>query len=57
MKLKKSVLMVFYNENHRINTTLDEDLEEVLKKFGYRRFASGTERATGVRDLAFEKKK
>jgi len=39
-----------------VNGKLDEDLEKVLKKHGYSRWASGYTFETDERDLAFEKK-
>lgn len=55
MELKEGQLAIFYNEYHAINRELDNALREVLLKFGYRWWASGCSRITGIRDLAFDK--
>jgi len=56
VELKKGELKVYYLVNGRIDSKLDEAIEEVLKKFGYHRWASGSDFETKVRDLAFDKK-
>lgn len=55
MKLEMGDLRIYYRDQSKINSELDNALEEVLKKFGYTRWASGCETATGIRDLAFDK--
>ena len=52
--LKPGELKIYYDD--LLNTALDKALEKVLKGFGYRRWASGVDLTTGVRDLAFDKK-
>lgn len=39
-----------------IDVGLDSAIEIAIKPFGYRRWASGYEMETGIRDLAFDKK-
>lgn len=57
MKLRKRELRIFYNIGTKINSELDNAIEETLAKFGYRRWASGCSAVSGVRDLAFTKRK
>lgn len=55
MKLKQNELRIYYRtETGDIDPDLDKALEDTLKKFGFRRWASGFEIATDIRDLAFE---
>ena len=53
MKLKANELKVFYHGS--IDSIIDEQLEGVLGKHGYRRWASGYDFEDNVRDLAFDK--
>lgn len=54
MKLKKNELKIYYKGE--LNCYLDQALEDVLKDFGYERWASGLNMISNVRDLAFDKK-
>ncbi len=56
MELKENELKIFYKDKDGIWPGLDDCLENALKEFGYKKWASGMEIKTGVRDLAFEKK-
>jgi len=47
-------IKIYYNGG--LNTRFDNAIEKVLNMFGYRRWASGMEFGSGVRDLCFEKK-
>jgi len=53
MKLKENELKIFYKGE--LSQELDEVLENALKLFGYRRWASGYDLVDDVRDLAFDK--
>ncbi len=44
-----------YYDGYKVESDLDKALEECLTKFGLKRFASGCNRTTGERDLAFDK--
>ena len=57
--MKEGELKIFYLVKEgeiAINVDMDAALEVVLKKFGFRRGASGFDLTSDVRDLAFEKK-
>ena len=45
-------LTVYYSGP--INTDLDKKLEEVLRNFGLKRWASGMDLVNHIRDLAFD---
>ena len=57
MKLKNNELKVFYNLNRTIDQNVDHAIEQALKSQGFRRWASGIDHTTGVRDLAFDRQK
>lgn len=55
--MKSGELKIYYREEEEpINAGLDQALEDILKKFGYRRRASSISNINKIRDLAFEKK-
>ena len=54
LKLRENELKVFYSG--KVDRVLDLAIEDVLKTFGYRRWASGWTADDSVRDLAFEQK-
>ena len=45
--------MVFY---YGFDSKLDQAIANTIKPFGYKRWASGFEHGTNVRDIAFEKR-
>lgn len=53
MKLKPGEIKIFYQEESP-NENLDEDLEKLLDKHGFKRWASGYDLIDRVRDLAFD---
>ena len=56
MKLKEGELRIFYHTGESgIDAFFEGWMETALKAFGYKRWASGMEIETGVRDIAFEK--
>lgn len=55
MKLKEGEIKVFHNLDFDESAKVDKHIEKTLKKLGYRRWASGIDMTTGVRDLAFDK--
>ena len=55
MILNNGELEVYYNVPDKVDTKLDDALRELLKKFGYKQWASGYELGTGTRDLVFDK--
>ena len=57
MRIRKRELKVFYNQGTEIDSGLDNALKETLAKFGYRIWATGCSTVSGVRDLAFTKRK
>ena len=58
MNLKEGELRIYYHPGSEGQDTFFETwLETALKTFSYKRWASGTNTETGVRDLAFDKKK
>lgn len=58
MVLSKGELRVHYRiKSGVIDTKIDKKIAKVLKKFGYKRWASGINLTTGVRDIAFDLKK
>ena len=54
MELKTGELKVFYAGG--INQGIDSAIEDALGLFGMKRWASGQDLTTGVRDLAFQRK-
>lgn len=54
MKSKKK-LKVYYDSDFEVNGELDKAIEKTVKEFGYKRWASGCDLTSGVRDLAFDK--
>lgn len=48
----KKELKIYYSG--KLNEELDEDLEDLLGKYGYKRWASGYNLEENIRDLAFE---
>ncbi len=40
-----------------IDLEFEAKIEKVLKKYGYKRWASGMHLESGIRDIAFDKKK
>jgi hypothetical protein len=56
MDLEGNGLRVFYFSSDGIWVELDERLEEVLTAFRYKRYASGMNLLTNVRDLVFERR-
>ena len=52
-------IRVYYRKTVKgeIDTELDNVIREAVKPLGYRMFASGCDRTTGIRDLAFRKGK
>jgi len=48
-------LRVVY-DGEKVNVELDVAIENILKQFGFTRWASGYNFCSGKRDLAFEKK-
>ena len=63
MKLTEGELKIYYRpfdtepEGSGIYTFFKNWMETALTAFGYKRWASGIDTETGVRDLAFDKKK
>jgi len=57
MNLRKNELRVYYQTgtNVSVGFKLDRAIEKALAKFGYRRWDSGVEPQTGVRNLSFDK--
>lgn len=53
---KKQELKVFYDSKD-INTKLDKAIEDAIKPFGYKWWASGYNLVDHKRDLAFDKEK
>lgn len=53
MKLRENELKIFYQGE--FNEKLQEVFMSVLKTFGYRQWASGTNTTENVRDLAYKK--
>jgi len=54
MYCPENEIRVFYNRNGKIDKELDSQIESCLTTVGFRRWASGLEIGTGIRDLAFE---
>ena len=52
---KKQTLKVYY-DSEGVETILDKAIEEALKPFGYKMWASGYNLIEHKRDLAFDKK-
>ena len=52
-KIEEQELKIFYSGG--LNTGLDQAIEKCLKRFGYKRWASGMDLETGTRNLAFDK--
>lgn len=57
MRLRKRELKVFYNQGSEIDPELDAAIKKTLAKFGYRIWATGCSSVSGVRDLAYTKRK
>ncbi len=55
MICKDNEIKIYYRCKEGVNIALDEALESHLNTLGYRRWASGCNLESGVRDLAFEK--
>ena len=47
-------IKVIYKAKGKIDVNLDEKIETVLAPLGFKRWASGYDLTTGVRDLAFD---
>lgn len=54
MIIKENELKIFYKCNEG-NDELEAELEKLLKKYGYHRWASGYDLEDGIRDIAFDK--
>lgn len=52
--IKKQELKVYY-DSEVINPHLDDAIEDAVKAFGYKRWASGYDVIKHKRDLAFDK--
>lgn len=63
MKLKPGELRIYYRPfdtkpgESGMDMFFENWMETALKAFGYKRYASGIEKETGVRDLAFDKER
>jgi len=53
MQLKKGELKIYYKGH---DFKMEDELEIILKKYGYYRWASGFSTQEDIRDLAFDKK-
>ena len=51
--MKEDEVKVFYSGG--LNAELDKAIADCLKEFGYKRWASGMEIGSQVRDLAFDR--
>ena len=56
MKLKENEIRVYYKVKGEF-LKFEKELEELFKKNGFSRWASGFNLCDGIRDLCFEKKK
>jgi len=54
--IPKGDVKVIYRKGE-IDTKLDDVIRAALQPFGYKMWASGCDRTTGIRDLAFRKGK
>ena len=55
MNVPENEIRVYYKHDDRIVKAWDSTLETALSALGFRRWASGFNYLTGIRDLAFEK--
>ena len=54
MKLKENEFRIYYKIKGRL-VNFEKELEKLFEKYGYKRWASGYDLNSGVRDLWFEK--